>query len=308
MRGTQFAELSAFVVVAQHLNFTRAAAHLGISAPTLSQNIRSLEERLGIRLFNRTTRSVALTEAGEHFLGNLQPLLNGIDEAIEAMNAFRGSPKGALRLNVARPAAMTFVLPLLPQFLAQYPEISVELVADDSHRDIVTGGFDAGVRLGERISKDMIAVRLLSDIRFIVIGSPAYLESHPHPGSPEDLGQHNCIRFRSDWDGAVQPWILERPERRVEVAPQGSLILNDLYLVMNAAVDGSGLSYLPEPLVASSLARGRLVHVLDEWSGPTSGAFLYYSSRRQMPAPLRAFIDFVRKQPQQHAILEVKRA
>jgi DNA-binding transcriptional LysR family regulator len=297
MRGTQFTELSAFVAVAEHRNFTRAAAQLGISPSTLSQTIRAFEERLGVRLFNRTTRSVALTEVGERLLVEAQPVLDGIDKAIEAVNSFRDKPVGTLRLSMPRAVAREIVSPLLAQFLAKFPEITLEVSTDDTHSDIVAGHFDAGIRIGERIAKDMIAVRLLEEFRVLAVASPAYLARHPAPATPEDLHAHNCIRLRWDWDGAIQPWIFEKAGRRVEVPVGGSLILNDMYLLRSAVREGIGIGYLGEPVISTPIANGHLVPLLGEWCGHMSGIYLYYPSRRQVPAPLRAFIDFLRSQP-----------
>jgi DNA-binding transcriptional LysR family regulator len=294
MRGTQFAELSAFVAVAEHRNFTRAAAQLGISPSTLSQAVRAFEERLGVRLLHRTTRSVALTEVGERLLLDAQPVLDGIDKAIGGINSFREKPIGALRLSASRPAAVTFVSPLLPQFLAKFPEIKLEMTADDSHSDIVSGRFDAGIRIGERIAKDMIAVRLIDEFRVLAVASPDYLARHPAPQTPEDLHGHNCVRLRWDWDGSIQPWVFENGGRRTEVPADGSLVLNDLHLVVNAVLNGVGVGYISEPLITSHIADRKLVPLLGGWRGHLSGVFLYYSSRRQMPGPLRAFIDFMR--------------
>jgi DNA-binding transcriptional LysR family regulator len=294
MRGTQFAELSAFVAVAEHRNFTRAAAQLGISPSTLSQTVRAFEERLGVRLLNRTTRSVALTEVGERLLLDAQPVLDGVDKAIGGVNSFREKPIGTLRLNASRPAAVTFVSPLLPQFLAKFPEIKLEMTADDTHSDIVSGRFDAGIRIGERIAKDMIAVRLIDKFQVLAVASPDYLARHPIPVTPEDLHGHNCVRLRWDWDGSIQPWVFENSGRRMEVPADGSLTLNDLHLVVNAVLNGVGVGYISEPLIASHIADRKLIPLLGDWRGHLSGVFLYYSSRRQMPGPLRAFIDFMR--------------
>jgi DNA-binding transcriptional LysR family regulator len=296
MRGTQFAELSAFVAVAEHRHFAKAAAQLGISPSMLSQTIRSFEERLGVRLLNRTTRSVALTEAGERLLLNAQPALDGIDKAIDDLNSFRDKPVGTLRLTMPRPAAALFVRPLLQQFLAQFPEIRLEVNVDDTHNDIVRGGFDAGIRIGERIAKDMIAIRLLDEFRVMAVASPAYLARHPSPAMPEDLPAHNCVRMRFDWDGSIQPWIFENAGRRVEVQVEGSLILNDQQLLMDAVLDGIGIGYLSEPVIFRRVADGQLVTLLGDWCRRFSGIYLYYPSRRQVPGPLRAFIDFVRTQ------------
>jgi DNA-binding transcriptional LysR family regulator len=296
MRGTQFAELSAFVAVAEHRNFTKAAAQLGISRSSLSQIIRSLEERLGVRLLNRTTRSVALTDAGERLLADTQPVLDGIDKALEAVNAFRDKPSGTLRLSMTRVTATFIVGPRLPLFLAKFPDIKLEIAADDSHSDIVSSHFDAGISIGERIAKDMIAVRVLDDQRSMAVASPAYLAHRPPPVTPQDLHAHNCIRLRSDWDGSIQSWVFENAGRRLEVVVDGSLVVNDWSLVVNAVLGGIGVGYVPELLVSSHLADGRLVHLLENWCGRVSGVFLYYPSRRQMPGALRAFIDFMRAQ------------
>jgi DNA-binding transcriptional LysR family regulator len=296
MRGTQFVELSAFVAVAEHRNFTKAAAHLGVSTSSLSQTIRAFEERLGVRLFNRTTRSVSLTEAGEHLLGHAQPVLDGVDKAIEAANSFRDKPIGTLRISVPRATFAVGLGPLLPRFLAKFPDIKLEVNIDDSHSDIVAGRFDAGIRIGERIAKDMIAVRLIDKFRVVAVASPTYLASHPPPVTPEDLLAHNCVRMRWDWDGSIQPWIFENAGRRLEVPVSGSLIVNDLYVLVNAVLDGIGIGYIGEPLISTPVAAGNLLPLLGEWCGHLSGVYLYYPSRRQVPAPLRAFIDFVRGQ------------
>jgi DNA-binding transcriptional LysR family regulator len=296
MRGTQFAELSAFVAVAEHRNFTKAAAQLGISRSSLSQTIRALEEQLGVRLLNRTTRSVALTDAGERLLADTQPVLDGIDKALEAVNAFRDKPIGTLRLSMTRVTAAFIVGPRLPQFLAKFPDIKLEIAADDSHSDIVSSHFDAGISIGERIAKDMIAVRVLDDQRLTAVASPAYLAHHPRPETPQDLHAHNCVRLRSDWDGSIQPWTFENAGRRLEVVVDGSLVLNDWSLVVNAVLGGIGVGYIPELLTSSHVASGRLVRLLENWCGSVSGVFLYYPSRRQMPGALRAFIDFMHAQ------------
>jgi DNA-binding transcriptional LysR family regulator len=294
MRGTKFAELMAFVAVAEHRNFTKAAAHLDISPPSLSHAIRSFEERVGVRLFNRTTRSVALTGAGERLLADAQPVLDAIDKAIDGMNEFRDKPVGVLRLSVARPIASTLVGPLIPKFLTRFPEIELEMVADDSHHDIVSGHFDAGIHIGERIAKDMIAVRLLDEFRNLAVASPTYLSRFPRPMEPDDLTAHNCVRLRLDWDGSVLPWTFENAGRRLETSVDGSLVLNDFNLLLSAVLDGIGIGYLPEIMIAPLICSGQLIPLLGDWCGRRSGVFLYYPSRRQLPVPLRAFIDFMR--------------
>jgi DNA-binding transcriptional LysR family regulator len=296
MRGTQFAELSAFVAVAEHRHFTKAAAHLGLSTSTLSQTVRSLEERLGVRLLNRTTRSVALTEAGERLLSNAQPILYSVDQAIESVNSFRNKPIGTLRLKISRVAAIGLIGPLLPEFLATFPELKLEVDIDDSHSDIVSGRFDAGVGIGELIHKDMAVVRILDEFRVIAVASPGYLERHPRPETPEDLRGHNCIRLRWDWDGSIQAWVFENAGQQIQVQVEGPLVVNDTYLVANAALDGIGIAYLAEPMVRQRIRDGQLIPLLGDWCGHRSGTFLYYPSARQIPGPLRAFIDFMRGQ------------
>jgi DNA-binding transcriptional LysR family regulator len=222
--------------------------------------------------------------------------MDGIDKAIEAINSFRDKPIGMLRLSMSRAAAVVLVGPVLPQFLAKFPEIKLEVNVDDTHSDIVGGRFDAGVRLGERIEKDMIAVRLLDRFRIMAVASPAYLARHPAPVTLEDLHAHNCVRLRWDWDGSIQPWVFENAGRRLEVPVSGSLVLNDMYLVLNAVLDGIGIGYISEPVVSTRIAGGQLVPLLGDWCGHMSGVYLYYPSRRQMPAPLRAFIGFMRTQ------------
>jgi DNA-binding transcriptional LysR family regulator len=238
---------------------------------------------------------VAHTEAGDRLLGDAQPVLDGVDKAIESVNSFRDKPIGTLRLNMARAAAIGLIGPLLPDFLAKYPEVKLEIAIDDGQSDIVSGRFDAGVRIGERIAKDMIAVRILDEFRVMAVASPAYLAHHPAPQAPEDLHHHNCIRLRYDWDGSIQPWVFESDGRRIEVQVEGSLILNDMYLVASAVLDGIGVGYLSEPLNTNQINNGQLVRLLAGWYGHLSGVFLYYPSRRQVPGPLRAFIDYMRE-------------
>lgn len=296
MRGTQFAELSVFVAVAEHKSFTKAAAQLGLSRSSISQVIGSFEDRIGVRLLNRTTRSVALTNAGERLLSQAQPVLEGIDSAIESLNAFRDKPAGTLRLNMPRIAASLLVGPLLPKFLLNYPDIKLEVAADDSHSDIVSGHFDAGIRIGERIARDMIALRLFDEPKMVVVSSPKVVKKNGCPKVPQDLHALNCVRLRSDWDGSIEPWTFEKDGRRIELAVDGSLVLNDRHLILNVLLEGIGFGYLPESLVRSHLANKRLVQCLADWSINLSGVFLYYPSRRQMPGPLRSFIDFMRAQ------------
>ena len=297
MRGTQFAELSAFVAVAEQRSFTKAATQLGISRASISGMVRSLEERLGVRLLNRTTRSVALTEAGEHLLVDAEPILDAIEKAIDHVNSHRDKPRGTLRLNMHRAVAMLTIEPLLTQFLTKYPDVKMEIFADETNSDIVSGHFDAGIRRGDRIAKDMIAVRVLDGPRVAVVASPAYLARRRSPMTPQDLLDHNCVRLRlGNWDGSIMQWNFEKDGRKCEAAVDGSLVVNDWFLLLNAVLDGLGIGYCPEILVSSHLADGRLARLLEDWSGHFPGIFLFYPSRRQMPGPLRAFVDFMRQQ------------
>lgn len=291
----QLAELTAFVTVAEHLSFTKAAAQAGIALPTMSQTIRSLEERLGVRLFNRTTRSVAPTEAGERLLGEIQPIVMGIDHALESVNLFRDKPIGTLRLAVSRPTATRRLAPLIQPFLVEYPVIRLEVAVRRPIRDLVSGRFDAGIHVGQRVQRDMTALRLADDFRMLTVASPAYLRRQRPPSQLKDLHQHNCIRYRLPWDGTIQPWIFNKGRKETEIAVEGSLIVNDLDLQLSAALDGVGVTYMAEPLVAPYLAQGTLVAMLEEWSGTLPGVFLYYPSRRQTPVPLRVFLDFIKK-------------
>jgi DNA-binding transcriptional LysR family regulator len=293
MRGTEFGELAAFVAIADHGNFSKAAANLGISTSTLSQSIRSLEERLGVRLLNRTTRSVALTEAGERMLRQVRPALDELGSAIESATALRDTPAGTLRLSVASLAVSLVIEPLLAGFRAAYPDITLDIVVDDSQADIVDGRFDAGIRMGGRIEHDMIAMRLSRDSRLIAVASPGYIALHGRPDTPQELRTHNCIRFRKT-TGAIYPWEFERGAEKVEIAVDGTLITNNFDLVVRAALEGVGIGYAVEGAMAAHLREGRLIQLLEEWSRPYAGYHLFYPSRRQMPAKLKAFAEYLR--------------
>jgi DNA-binding transcriptional LysR family regulator len=296
MFRVQLNELAAFVAVAEHKSFTKAAAQVGIALPTMSQTIRTLEDRLGVRLFNRTTRSVALTEAGDRLLAEVQPILEGVDHAIESVNAFRDKPMGTLRLAIERSASQIMLarayVPLMQPFLAEYPSIRVEIAVDDGSVDIVSGRFDAGIRLGHRIERDMTIFRIEDDLQLLTVTSPNYMNSRSRPLSPNDLHKHNCVRFRR-WDGALSPWSYSKSDQEIEVAVDGSLVVNDVNILLNFLLDGSGIGRLPAPMVESYLAEGRLISILDDWTPTLPGIFLYHSSRRQTPAPLQAYIKFV---------------
>jgi DNA-binding transcriptional LysR family regulator len=296
MRGTQFAQLTAFVAVAENRSFTKAASHLGIKAPSLSHAIQSLEEQFGVRLLNRTTRSVALTDAGEQLLSHLTPVLESVDRAIDAVNAFRDKPSGTLRLTVHPVAAVTVIGPMVARFSAEYPEISLDISVEVERKDIVGERFDAGVHPGDGIAQDMIALPIGGQVRFRTVASPDYLARNAGPPAPDDLRRHNCIRYRGGPDSDGQPWKFRKADQVVDVAVKGSLTVNDPALALKAALDGMGIVQLPEMWIAPLVAEGRLVRLLDDWSPRQTEFSLFYSSRRHLPVKLRALVDFLREE------------
>lgn len=293
MRRTPYGEFSAFMAVAEHLNFTRAAKQLGIAPGTLSQTIRGLEEQLGVRLLNRTTRSVALTEAGEHLLTRLKPVVEEYRAAIDSINKFRDRPAGVVRLTVPPPAARSVIAPRLAAFMALYPDIKLEISVDTAMVDLVSHQFDAGIRLAEHVDRDMIAVRVSGDVRSAVVGSRDYFGCYKRPLVPQDLLDHNCIRIRLT-NGMLLPWRFQKGNKSIEVPVTGSLTLNDINLTLHAGLDGVGLLYLPHDYLDLALAEGHFVPVLEDWMPKAGPFYLYYPSRRQTPAALRALIDFLR--------------
>jgi DNA-binding transcriptional LysR family regulator len=296
MRGTQFAQLTAFVAVAEHRSFTKAAIHLGIKAPSLSQAIRDLEEAFGVRLLNRTTRSVALTEAGEQLLGNLSPVLAGVDKAIDAVNEFRDNPAGTLRLTVHPVAAVTVIGPLVARFSADYPAIRLEISVDAKRKDIVSERFDAGIHLGDGVAQDMIAVPIGGKFRLSTVASADYLVRRGSPSVPSDLRQHNCIHYRGDTDDLARPWRFQKAGQQEEIAVEGSLSVDDLQLALRAGLDGVGIVQLPEAWVSPLVAQGKLVPLLEDWSPRWTDFCLFYSSRRHVPVKLRTLVDFLRRE------------
>jgi len=294
MRKPELGEMNAFATVAERRSFAKAAVQLGISRSRLSETIRGLEDRLGVRLLNRTTRSVAPTATGERLLARLRPLLNDFDTVLDSVNAFRDKPAGLLRLTVPPPAANLLLAPLLARFLAQYPAIDLEISVDAALTDIVAGRFDAGIRPGERVERDMIAVRIGEEMRGVLVAAPDYLVRHPRPTSPRDLEAHSCIRFRFP-SGMIAPWQFEKKGKQVEVAVEGRLTVNDEELAIRAAVDGVGVLYTALGYAAPEIKAGRLVPLLEDWRPRSAAIFLYYPSRRQIPLPLQAFIEFLRE-------------
>jgi DNA-binding transcriptional LysR family regulator len=301
MRGTQFAQLTAFVAVAEHRSFTKAASHLGITTPSLSYAIRSLEEKFGVRLLNRTTRSVALTDAGEQLLGHLGPVLEGVDRAIDAVNEFRDKPTGALRLTVHPIAAVSLIGPMLARFSAAYSQIRLDISVEVERKDIVGERFDAGIHPSNGIAQDMIAVRIGGQFRLTTVASPDYLARHAAPSMPDHLRQHNCIKYRWESEGDGHPWKFQNADQEVTVAVEGLLAVNDPALALRAGLDGMGVVQLPEKWVEPLVAEGRLVRLLSDWSTPRTELCLFYSSRRHVPVKLRTLVEFLRKESKNSA-------
>ncbi|MER9898009.1 LysR family transcriptional regulator [Mesorhizobium sp. M0130] len=291
MKRTYLSQLAVLATVAQCGSFRGAAKELAIAPSAVSHAVSSLEARLGVRLLARSTRSVAPTEEGAQLLERLRPALSEIDLALESAIEARDRPAGNLRLNVPRTAAHLTLTPRLGAFAAAYPDIVLEIVIEDRFTDVVEGGFDAGVRLGESLQRDMIAVRIGPNLRGAVVGAPSYFETRPRPIHPHDLAGHRCIRFRFA-SGILYRWEFEKNGEEIEIAVQGPLILDEDHLIANAAVDGAGLAFVFEDYVRDALAAGKLVRVLEDWCPPFDGFFVYYPSRRQMRPALRAFADF----------------
>jgi len=292
MRLNQLDGLLAFWKVAEHRGFSAAAAALEVSPSALSQAIRSLETRLGVRLLNRTTRSVSLTEAGEAYLSRIGPALGEVLGAGEQLHALQGRPSGVLRINAARISIAMVLRPLLAGFLETHPDVQIELSNDEGYVDIVERGFDAGVRLGESVQKDMVAVPLGGPVAVAVVGSPAYFKRHPAPRHPSDLVRHDCVRFRFSSSGAIHKWELRVDDRIVEYEIGGSLTISDSLFSVEAALDGIGLAYTFEQLALPHLRAKTLKRVLGEFSPTFPGFYLYYPSRRQQPSKLKAFVDY----------------
>jgi len=295
LSGSDYNQLRAFVVAGELLSFSRAAEALGVTPSALSQMVRGFEERVGIRLFNRTTRSVALTEAGETLFRRVRPLVSELGEAIGQVRRSRERPAGTVRIHTFRSAAATYIEPILPSFARTYPDVVLDLTVDDEVVEIVAGGFDAAIRIGEVIERDLIAVRLGPEMRQIAVASPGYLAAHGRPAHPRDLMRHRCVRWR--WPGHATPYAWEFYEdgRWFSVAVDGPLIVDDKEMALRAALQGIGIGFAVEQAVADDIAAGRLVPLLEEWCAPFPGLFLCYPQQRQMAPALRAFIDAVRE-------------
>ncbi|MGY5775044.1 LysR family transcriptional regulator [Rhizobium sp. LEGMi135b] len=294
MQREELVDLNAFAVVAEEKSFTRAAAKLGTSQSSLSHTIRRLEARLGVRLLTRTTRNVAPTEAGERLLAALGPALESIDSELASLRELREKPAGTIRITTSEHAATTILWPVLERLLPQYPDIHIELSIDSSLRDIVADRFDAGVRLGEALAKDMIAVKISPDVRMVVVGSPAYLSKNPAPKAPNELAEHDCINLRLPSSGGLYAWELEKDGRELRVRVEGQLVFNNVAMIVRAAKAGLGLGFVMEDHVAADVAEGRLVRVLEDWCAPFSGYHLYYPSRRQPSAAFSLLVEALR--------------
>jgi DNA-binding transcriptional LysR family regulator len=294
MQRNELTDLNAFLAVAEERNFTRAAARLGVSQSALSHTVRRLEERLGIRLLTRTTRSVAPTEAGQDLITALAPALDGISAKLASISQLRDKPAGTLRITTSEHAARTILWPALSTLLPDYPAVHVELSLDSALRDIVEERFDAGVRLGEAIAKDMIATRIGPDLRMAIVGSPAYLNVHPAPLTPQDLSGHQCINLRHLTAGGLYAWELEHHGREVRVRVDGQLTFNTTQMIVEAALAGFGLGFVMEDQVMAHIADGRLVRVMEDWCPRFAGYHLYYPSRRQPSAAFTLLLDTLR--------------
>ena len=287
-------DLLAFLAVAREQSFTRAAAKLGVSQSALSHTIRGLEARLGLRLLTRTTRSVSPTQAGERLLLNIGPRFEEIDAELAALSELRDKPAGTIRITTGEHAANTILWPKLTKLLPLYPDIKVEMIVDYGLTDIVAGRYDAGVRYGEQVGKDMIAVRIAPDMRFVAAGAPSYFLKHPAPKKPQDLINHNCINLRLPTYGGLYAWEFEKAGRELKVRVEGQLTFNTTSQILIAALAGFGLAFLPEDLMEPHIAKGRLKPVLQDWCAPFPGYHLYYPSRRQSSPAFALVVDALR--------------
>ncbi len=294
MQRRSLDDLRALVAVAREQSFTKAAAQLGVSQPALSQTIRQLEARLGVRLLARTTRSVSLTEAGERLVGTVAPRIEEIDAELAAVSELREKPSGTIRITATEYATDAILLPKLANLLRKYPNIKIEIVIDYGLTDIVAQRFDAGVRSGEQVASGMIAVRIAPDMRMAVVGSPSYFKNRAEPKRPQDLIDHNCIALRLPTHGGLYAWEFEKDSHELKVRVEGQLIFNTTAQILNAALAGLGLAYVPEGMAQPYLARGRLKRVLEDWCLPYPGYHLWYPSRRQSSAAFALVVDALR--------------
>ncbi|CAN7730366.1 LysR family transcriptional regulator [Bosea sp. LjRoot9] len=295
MRRENVNDLLGFIAVARERSFTKAAAKLGVSQSALSYTIRILEARLGLRLLTRTTRSVSLTEAGERLLHSIGPHFDEIESEISALNALRDKPAGTVRITTVEHAAETILWPAMARLLPEYPDINVEIINDYSLIDIAAERYDAGVRLGGDVDKNMIAVRIAPDFRVAVVAAPSYFETRPQPLAPQDLTEHSCINLRLPTHGGFYLWDFRKDDRELRVRVQGRLVFNAVAMIRHAALEGLGLAYLPEDLVDTAIQEGRLLRVLTDWCPPRPGYHLYYPSRRQPSPAFSLVVDALRQ-------------
>jgi DNA-binding transcriptional LysR family regulator len=294
MQRSDLADLTAFIAVADHLSFRAAAVRLGVTPSALSHSMRQLEERLGIRLLHRTTRSVSLTDAGHRLLERLRPAIDEIAGALENLNQERERPFGRLRIYAGHVAAVAVIAPIWQRFLSTYPEVHLELQVGEAPVDIVAKGFDAGIGSRDRTAADMIAVRVMGPVKIAVVGAPSYFARCRRPRTPDDLARHSCVQYRRDADGAVFEWPFTRNGKSRKISVEGRVMVNDTDLAVRAAADGLGIAYTLEAVAEPFLRSGQLVRALEDWSPSFEGLFLYYPGRRQVPAALRALIDMIR--------------
>lgn len=296
MNREDMADLTAFVAVAEERNFTRAAARIGVSQSALSQIVRRLEERLGVRLLDRTTRSVAPTPAGERLVERMAPMLRELDESLTELGEFRDKPAGTIRITSVEHAARKYIRPALTQLLEDNPDITVEIIVDYGLSDVVHDRFDAGVRLGEHVAKDMIGVRISPEIRMAIVGSPDYFRRHPAPAEPRGLVDHRCINLRLPTSDTLNAWRLLENGEEIRIRSDGPLIFNSIELILDAALDGTGLAYLPLDQVDGHLKAGRLIRIFAEQTPPLPPYHLYYPNRRHGAPAFRLFVDALRRQ------------
>ncbi|MEI3853925.1 MULTISPECIES: LysR family transcriptional regulator [unclassified Ensifer] len=294
MPQENYNDLVAFLTVARERSFTKAAAKLGVSQSALSQTVRGLEARLGIRLLTRTTRSVSPTEAGERLLTTVGPRFDEIEVELGALSELKDKPSGTIRITAGEHPAISVLAPAIRKLAIEYPDINVEVIVDYGLTDIVAERYDAGIRLGEQVAKDMIAVKVSGDMRMAVVGSPAYFARYGRPETPQDLTGHNCINMRLPTRGGIYPWEFERDGREIRVRVDGQLVFNNLAMRIDAALSGLGLAYLPEDQATEHLATGRLERVLEDWCEPFPGYHLYYPNRRHASPAFAAFVDALR--------------
>ncbi len=297
MKRDEMADLTAFLAVAEARSFTKAAVKLGMSQSALSQIVRRLEDRLGLRLLTRTTRSVAPTEAGERLLQTLAPAIQDLDASIAALSELREKPTGTIRITSIEHATETILWPVLREFLRTYPDVNIEVVSDYSLTDLAGEGFDAGVRLGEHVDKDMIALRIAPDFRHAIVGSPFYFETNEHPQVPQDLVRHQCINLRLSPTRGHYIWEFEKGTRQPKVRVDGPVGFNTIAMMREAALDGFGLANLPEDYVARQISHGQLIRVLEDWCPRYPGYHLYYPSRRQPTPAFRLLVEALRHRP-----------